>query len=110
MQSAWPVLCSTIMANLLDQCPLVREMLETKMAYTPAGNRIPMISNISQTFAEALYGVVLKNRPVISLEVGMAFGISSLAILTALRDAGQRGKLITIDPHQTNDWSQCGRT
>jgi predicted O-methyltransferase YrrM len=110
MQSAWLVLCSTIMANLLDQCPLVREMLETKLAYTPAGNQIAMISNISQTFVEALYGVVLNNRPAVCLEVGMAFGISSLAILSALRDAGQSGKLITIDPHQTKDWSQCGRT
>jgi predicted O-methyltransferase YrrM len=110
MQFAWLVLCSTIMANLLEQCPVLREMLETKMAYTPSGNRIPMISNISQSFAEALYAAVLKNRPAVALEVGMAFGVSSLAILTALRDIGQGGKLITIDPNQSKDWSHCGRT
>jgi predicted O-methyltransferase YrrM len=69
-----------------------------------------MISNISQTFADALYETVLKNRPAVSLEVGMAFGVSSLAILAALRDIGQAGKLITIDPHQSTDWKSCGPT
>jgi predicted O-methyltransferase YrrM len=39
----------------------------------------------------------------------MAFGISSLAILTAMRDIDHAGKLITIDPHQSTHWSNCGR-
>jgi predicted O-methyltransferase YrrM len=98
------------MSNLLAHCPTLKEMLETRLAYTPAGNRIPMISNISQGLAEALYETVLKDRPAFAVEIGMAFGVSSLAILTAFRDIGAGGKLITIDPNQTSDWSNCGKT
>jgi predicted O-methyltransferase YrrM len=52
--------------------------------------------------------MVRRARPALVIEVGMAFGVSSLAILTALRDGGQ-GKLISIDPVQTSDWKGCGR-
>jgi predicted O-methyltransferase YrrM len=110
MQFACLLICSINMANLLEQCPALSEMLKTRMAYTPAGIQVPMISNISQSFAEALYETVLRNQPQVVLEIGMAFGVSSLAILTALREIGQTGKLITIDPNQTTDWKSCGRT
>ena len=40
----------------------------------------------------------------------MAFGVSSLAILAALREIGQDGKLISIDPGQSTGWQGCGRT
>ncbi|HET8925038.1 MAG TPA: class I SAM-dependent methyltransferase [Candidatus Acidoferrum sp.] len=39
----------------------------------------------------------------------MAFGVSSLAILSGLRDGGQNGKLISIDPHQcSGGWKGAG--
>jgi len=44
------------------------------------------------------------------LEVGMACGVSSLAILTALGDLGEHGRLISIDPHQSTQWRRCGVT
>jgi predicted O-methyltransferase YrrM len=110
MQFARLLLCSIIMANLLEHCPVLREMLETRTSLNPAGEHVRIISNISQSFAEALYDTVLKNRPAVALEVGMAFGFSSLSILTALRDVGQPGRLITIDPNQSTDWNSCGRT
>jgi predicted O-methyltransferase YrrM len=97
------------MSNLLEQCPALREMLETRTALSANGKQIPIMSNLSAELAEALYQTVLKVRPAAAIEVGMAFGVSSLAILTALRDIGQSGKLITIDPHQSTDWANCGR-
>jgi hypothetical protein len=39
----------------------------------------------------------------------MAFGVSTLAILTALRVAGGSGRLVSIDPHQSTQWRGCGR-
>jgi predicted O-methyltransferase YrrM len=98
------------MSNLLERCPTLKEMIETRKAYTPSGERIEMISNIPRAFAEALHETVLKHRPKTSLEIGMAFGISSLAILAALQELGTDGRLITIDPNQSCDWSNCGRT
>jgi predicted O-methyltransferase YrrM len=98
------------MATLLERCPILKEMLESEMAFTEEGDRIPLHSNIHPDHARALYETVLRARPSVALEVGMGFGVSSLAILTALRDAGQAGKLISIDPHQSTDWSGCGLT
>lgn len=38
----------------------------------------------------------------------MAFGVASLAILAALRDNGADGKLISIDPSQSDVWGNIG--
>jgi hypothetical protein len=38
----------------------------------------------------------------------MAYGASSLAILTALKEVGEGGQLISIDPSQTNGWHGIG--
>jgi hypothetical protein len=42
------------------------------------------------------------------VEVGMAYGTSTIAILSALRDNGDKGKLISIDPSQSTDWESVG--
>jgi predicted O-methyltransferase YrrM len=98
------------MTKLLDRCPILKEMLESESALSLEGDEIPIHSNIPQRYAEALYEVVLRTRPSIAVEVGMGFGVSSLAILAALRDGGQDGKLISIDPNQSTDWDGCGLT
>lgn len=38
----------------------------------------------------------------------MAYGFSTLAILTALEQLGGEGHLISIDPYQTRDWRGIG--
>jgi predicted O-methyltransferase YrrM len=97
------------MPRLLNRCPVLKEMLECRSTYTMAGDQIPIGSNIPLAYAEALYEAVLQIRPSVVLEVGMAFGISSLAILSALRDSTQNGKLISIDPHQcSGGWKGAG--
>jgi predicted O-methyltransferase YrrM len=96
------------MSNLLKQCPIIEEILVGRTAQTLAGEKTDVHSNIRLADAEALYETVLRTRPATVLEVGMAFGTSSLAILTALRDAGQNGKLLSIDPMQTTYWKGCG--
>jgi predicted O-methyltransferase YrrM len=97
------------MSNLLAHCPVLKQMLDSRTALTPDNQPLALISNIPQSFADALYQTVLKSQPKTALEIGMAFGISSLAILTALRDIDQASKLITIDPHQSTHWCNCGR-
>jgi predicted O-methyltransferase YrrM len=82
-------------------------MFETGIALDDKGAQIPMHSNLPQRYAEALYRTVLRARPAVVVEVGMAFGISSLAILTALEEAGH-GRLLSIDPYQGTDWHGCG--
>jgi predicted O-methyltransferase YrrM len=96
------------MAGLLERCPVLKNMLDSRSSLSLAGESMPLSAYIWPTYAECLYEMVRRERPAVVVEVGMAFGVSSLAILTALRENGQ-GKLISIDPMQTSYWKGCGR-
>jgi predicted O-methyltransferase YrrM len=98
------------MSQLLERCPTLREMLEARTGYTSAGERVRLHSEIRREYAEALYQTVLRLRPSVAIEVGMAFGVASLAILSALRDSQADGKLISIDPMQASQWKSGGVT
>lgn len=67
---------------------------------TPDDQPIPLRSGISIVNANALYGAVRERQPKLVVEIGMAHGISSLAIATALHENGGGGRLISIDPYQ----------
>jgi predicted O-methyltransferase YrrM len=96
------------MSKLFKQCPLIEEILVNRSAQTLTGDKIAVHSDIGLAHAEALYDTVLRLQPAVVLEIGMAFGVASLAILTALRDIGHNGRLLSIDPLQTPDWKGCG--
>jgi predicted O-methyltransferase YrrM len=96
------------MPSLLERCPVLRDMLATRHTTGQFGEKVPVHSNLPPAYAEALYRTVLDKRPAVALEVGMAFGVSSLAILSALDEAGSAGRLISIDPYQTAQWQGCG--
>lgn len=69
---------------------------------------MPVRSAISAESAQALYRTVVTERPAQVIEIGMAFGVSTLAVLTALADAGAGGRLVSIDPSQSSVWQGCG--
>lgn len=96
--------------SLLAENTLLRELLDTGQSRDAAGKPIKVHSQISASFAEALYQAVLDNQPSLVLEVGMAFGVSTLAILTALRKLARGGRLISIDPNQSTHWKNAGIT
>lgn len=97
------------MTQLLNRCPVLKEMLGSGSSYTLTGDSIPIHSNLPLAYAEALYEAVRRVRPSVVLEVGMAFGVSTLAILSALCDSGPNGRLISIDPHQCSGvWKGVG--
>ena len=96
------------MAGLLDRCPVLKDMLDRLSSPSPAGGSVPVHSHIHPAYAEGLYDMVRRARPALAVEVGMGFGVSTLAILTALRDGG-RGRLISVDPKQTSYFEGCGR-
>lgn len=96
------------MATLITENAVLRELIETGTTRDRAGEQISIHSNIPLMFAEVLYQAVLEQQPVLAIEVGMAFGVSSLAILTALSKLGGNRQLISIDPFQSTDWRGCG--
>lgn len=54
-----------------------------------------------------LQRLIKELRPVVSLEVGLAYGISALYICEALREVGAK-RHIVIDPNQQNHWQNIG--
>jgi predicted O-methyltransferase YrrM len=92
---------------LIEKSPVLREMLESRSALDPSGTRHEVHSVIHTHCAEALYQTVLARRPRVAVEVGMAFGFSTLAILTALEEIGEQRRLISIDPWQQASWHYC---
>lgn len=56
-----------------------------------------------------LYCLVRDNRFKRVLEVGMANGLSALAICQALSDNGDGGSLTSIDPFQSTQWDNAAR-
>lgn len=95
--------------TLLEKSPVLREMVESRGAVDPAGVRHEVdASAIHLRCAEALYQTVLHRRPRLAVEIGMAFGWSTLAILTALREIGEEGQLVSIDPWQRSSYHNCG--
>ncbi|MBB4634504.1 O-methyltransferase [Longimicrobium terrae] len=94
--------------SLRDASEVARGIFDTATAVGADGTPQRVHSEIRESFADALYRAVLAERPRAVVEVGMAFGIASLAILTALRELGEGGTLISIDPGQSTQWKGMG--
>jgi predicted O-methyltransferase YrrM len=86
---------------------LLLQALESKVAFAPDGTTRPLESNISREEAQDLYSAVRSIQPVCSLEIGLAHGISALAILSAIFANGL-GHHYVIDPFQ-KDYANCGK-
>lgn len=94
-------------SNPLDQwapCGVLREIVSRRSLVLPNGEERRLGANISSKASRALYETVLRERPTLVVEVGMAQGVSTLSILCALQQTG--GRLISIDPYE--DW-ESGR-
>lgn len=71
------------------------------------GTLLPLHSETPQWQCELLQNEIYAVKPKISLEIGLAYGISSLFICEALQKVGAT-KHIIIDPHQTSEWRGIG--
>lgn len=79
--------------------PVLAEMYRTGKTRAADGREVSLNAQVSPEYTRALYRAVLDRRPDVALEIGMAHGASTLAILTALRNAGC-GRLVSVDPCQ----------
>lgn len=88
---------------------VLSEILETGFTKTASGNdTIKVHSSISLSEGQFLQRIIKDLDPTLSLEVGLAYGISALFICDALnvRDATQH---IVIDPYQKDStWKGIG--
>ncbi len=91
---------------LTTASPVLARMFETGTSVDENGDTVALSANIPEPWAEALYQRVLVERPAVCLEVGMGFGVSTLALLTGLAATG--GHLISIDPKQQSVFGGAG--
>lgn len=87
--------------------PVLSDMLATRRVQARDGSVVPLDSEISMAEGIALQGFIHARRPRVTLEVGCAFGVSTLFICEALADVGGQ-KHIVIDPHQEHGWKGLG--
>ena len=93
---------------MLPPCSILKDMFESGYAEDGTGGKIPLHSNISRRHARVLYEMVRRHKPVMCVEIGMCLGISALSILTALHENANGGRLISIDPLQTDPAHEKG--
>jgi predicted O-methyltransferase YrrM len=88
--------------------PILNEIYTDKTLIDGDGQTVPLHSHIIPENVHGLYNAIWKERPRRAIEVGMAYGISSLTILAALEKIGGEGTLTSIDPFQTEAWRRGG--
>jgi predicted O-methyltransferase YrrM len=94
---------------------LLRSILASRSVKTEGGVERPLHSNVNSEEGQFLQAIIRKYRPRVTLEIGCAYGISSLYICEALRAVGG-AKHIIIDPKQhfphgtspTSGWEGIG--
>jgi len=91
----------------LPPVDVLHDMYVTRQVKGRDGAARRLHSEIHPRHSWALYQAVLKYAPHTVVEIGMAHGASTLSILAALAELG-RGKLISIDPEQSRDFSGAG--
>jgi predicted O-methyltransferase YrrM len=82
-------------------------ILEAGCVTSPTGERIPLHSHVPAEEGRFLQDVIHQIQPKVSLEIGCAFGVSSLYICEALVAVGA-GRHIVIDPFQHEHWHGVG--
>ena len=82
--------------------PYLRQILETKTMRDPEGRAREIDSEVTPEEGLFLQRMVREVRPKVSLEIGVAFGISSMFICEALQEVGAE-RHIAIDPGPVRD-------
>src|SRR5499427_5329093 len=81
----------------MEMNEILQAILASKKVTTDSGIERPLDYNIDSAEGEFVQSLIRKHRPRVVLEVGCAYGISSLYIGEALREHGG-SKHIIIDP------------
>lgn len=90
------------------EIPVLNRMIQSGVVEDDRGKSHALTSAVDVNYAQVLHDLVLREKPELVVEVGLANGVSTLAILSALETNGGNGRLISIDPYQTAHWHSVG--
>ncbi|MGI8584349.1 MAG: class I SAM-dependent methyltransferase [Chitinophagaceae bacterium] len=85
----------------------LKNIFEKKQVEDKNGNLFPMHSNTSSEQCEFLQELIREVKPFSSLEIGLAYGISAVAILDELKKLNQPFHHTIMDPFQES-WNDIG--
>jgi predicted O-methyltransferase YrrM len=83
-------------------------ILDTGNVHDRFGNTYRLHSSISLEKGEFIWHLVRDNKPERTLEVGCAYGVSSLFICDALAHNQNNAAHVIVDPHQSTLWRGVG--
>jgi predicted O-methyltransferase YrrM len=86
---------------------VLQSILSSGSVITEDGETRTLRASISRQEGEFLQEMIRSTRPQVSVEVGCAYGISSLYICEALREINAT-KHIIMDPYQHSTWEGIG--
>lgn len=90
-------------------CPLLREMLKSNEVTLSDGSSVGVKSASTVNNLKAIRQVILKEKPVSTLEIGLALGASALTFLGSLQEVNDADFFHTaIDPFQNSQWQGIG--
>jgi predicted O-methyltransferase YrrM len=88
--------------------PVIEQIYATRSVKDGEGRTInPFPDSIPYGEGETVYRLIRTVQPEATLEIGMAYGLSTLFMCQALVDNGH-GRHIAIDPFQTTQWKSIG--
>lgn len=87
---------------------IIDEIYETKIVRDSSGNKYVLNAAIDPTEGDFLHRLISSDKSIVkTLEVGCAYGLSSLHICEALRNRPGASHVI-IDPNQMDAWHDIG--
>ena len=86
---------------------VLKEILETGRV-SDGEQTLPLTSFMDEKEGDLLARVVDSVRPTTSLEVGFAYGVSTLFVCEALARIGTPARHIVVDPFQFSEWRGIG--
>ncbi|MFN0111791.1 MAG: class I SAM-dependent methyltransferase [Blastocatellia bacterium] len=86
---------------------VLESIVKTRCTVLQTGEEVTVSSDIDEACGRVLQRAIQASRPRVGVEVGLAFGISTLYILEAMNDCGGE-KLIGMDPAQHDRYWRGG--
>ncbi len=91
----------------MDAKELLEDIFKNQRVTDAKGNKIPLNSNIDRKEGEFIKSIIQTHKPKRCVEIGCAYGISSLYICSELAQISNAHHTI-IDPNQSTHWKNVG--
>lgn len=96
---------NTVLARILETGTVGEGSDRTSLRHPEFPEKL---SHVSRATGELLQRAIREVRPEVSLEIGLAFGVSTLFICEALQELAAPGVHIVLDPYQHGKWRGLG--